>query len=593
VIRVLPRPAVVLALALGIVAVRGAATYTQQRTVEQFFSSFTDEWMRAHPNRAASTRYFTGPEQAAFERELQPVTLDFSRREAALARRGLAELRRFDRAAMTSAQRESADIMEWQLDAIVREEPYLPALTFPLNQFNGVNVAVVETLTVNHAINSEADALNYIARLRQAGARLDEATERAVQISERGILPPRFIVEATLTQMRSFIATPAGQSPLVTTFAERMAAVAAIPQARREELIGEATGIVDREVYPAWRRGVAVLQGQLPRTTTDAGLWRLKDGDKAYAAELHAYTTTDYTADQIHQIGLQQVARLEADMDRLLRQLGRAQGTVKERIETLKADMAYPNWASDESRTQIMRDVDGIIADAQARAARLFDIRPRASVLARPFPKFRENNAAANYNGPPPDGSRPAVFQIPLRQERMTRFGLRSLVYHETIPGHHFQIALQVENASLPRFRQIRAFGGLSAFAEGWGLYAERLAAESGWYEGDIEGQLGQLDAELFRARRLVVDTGIHAKHWTRQQAIDYGIEPSEVERYVVYPGQACSYMTGELALLEQRERFVKARGTPDALRQYHTLVLRLGTVPLQALERAVTAALN
>jgi len=593
VIRVLPRPAVVLALALGIVAVRGAATYTQQRTVEQFFSSFTDEWMRAHPNRAASTRYFTGPEQAAFERELQPVTLDFSRREAALARLGLAELRRFDRAAMTSAQRESADIMEWQLDAIVREEPYLPALTFPLNQFNGVNVAVVETLTVNHAINSEADALNYIARLRQAGARLDEATERAVQISERGILPPRFIVEATLTQMRSFIATPAGQSPLVTTFAERMAAVAAIPQARREELIGEATGIVDREVYPAWRRGVAVLQGQLPRTTTDAGLWRLKDGDKAYAAELHAYTTTDYTADQIHQIGLQQVARLEADMDRLLRQLGRAQGTVKERIETLKADMAYPNWASDESRTQIMRDVDGIIADAQARAARLFDIRPRASVLARPFPKFRENNAAANYNGPPPDGSRPAVFQIPLRQERMTRFGLRSLVYHETIPGHHFQIALQVENASLPRFRQIRAFGGLSAFAEGWGLYAERLAAESGWYEGDIEGQLGQLDAELFRARRLVVDTGIHAKHWTRQQAIDYGIEPSEVERYVVYPGQACSYMTGELALLEQRERFVKARGTPDALRQYHTLVLRLGTVPLQALERAVTAALN
>jgi len=593
VIRVLPRPAVVLALALGIVAVRGAATYTQQRTVGQFFSSFTDEWMRAHPNRAASTRYFTGPEQAAFERELQPVTLDFSRREAALARRGLAELRRFDRAAMTSAQRESADIMEWQLDAIVREEPYLPALTFPLNQFNGVNVAVVETLTVNHAINSEADALNYIARLRQAGARLDEATERAVQISERGILPPRFIVEATLTQMRSFIATPAGQSPLVTTFAERMAAVAAIPQARREELIGEATGIVDREVYPAWRRGVAVLQGQLPRTTTDAGLWRLKDGDKAYAAELHAYTTTDYTADQIHQIGLQQVARLEADMDRLLRQLGRAQGTVKERIETLKADMAYPNWASDESRTQIMRDVDGIIADAQARAARLFDIRPRASVLARPFPKFRENNAAANYNGPPPDGSRPAVFQIPLRQERMTRFGLRSLVYHETIPGHHFQIALQVENASLPRFRQIRAFGGLSAFAEGWGLYAERLAAESGWYEGDIEGQLGQLDAELFRARRLVVDTGIHAKHWTRQQAIDYGIEPSEVERYVVYPGQACSYMTGELALLEQRERFVKARGTPDALRQYHTLVLRLGTVPLQALERAVTAALN
>jgi len=589
----LRRPAVVPALALGIVVASGAATRTQQRSVDEFFTSFTDGWMRAHPNRAASTRYFTGPEQAAFERQLQPVTLDFARQEAAHARRGLTELRRYDRAAMTPAQRESADIMEWQLDAIVREEPYLPLLTFPLNQFNGVNVNLVETLTVSHAINSEQDAVNYIARLRQMSARLDEASERAAQISEQGILPPRFISEATIAQMRTFAAAPAGQNPLVTTLAERMTPVASIASARREALVAEATGIVERDVYPAWRRAQALLEGQLPRTTSDAGLWRLKDGDKAYAAELHFYTTTDYTADQIHQIGLQQVARIEGEMDRLLRQLGRAQGSVKERVEKLKADLAYPNWASDESRALIMRDVDGMIADAQQRAERLFDLQPKAPVLARPFPKFRESNAAANYNGPPPDGSRPAVFQIPLRRERMTKFGLRTLVYHETVPGHHFQIALQVENTSLPRFRQIRAFGGLSAFAEGWGLYAERLAAESGWYEGDIEGRLGQLDAELFRARRLVVDTGLHAKRWTRQQAIDYGIEASEVERYVVYPGQACSYMMGELALLEQRDRYVAARRTPTALRDYHTLVLRLGTVPLQILERAVGAALN
>ena len=157
-------------------------------------------------------------------------------------------------------------------------------------------------------------------------------------------------------------------------------------------------------------------------------------------------------------------------------------------------------------------------------------------MIAQPFPRFREANAAANYNSPAPDGSRPGIFQIPLRPERMTKFGLRSLVYHETVPGHHFQIAFQVENKSLPRFRQIGAFGGISALVEGWGLYAERLAAESGWYDGDLEGRLGQLDSELFRARRLVVDTGIHAKRWTRQQAIDYGIEASEIERYVVNP---------------------------------------------------------
>jgi uncharacterized protein (DUF885 family) len=167
---------------------------------------------------------------------------------------------------------------------------------------------------------------------------------------------------------------------------------------------------------------------------------------------------------------------------------------------------------------------------------------------------------------------------------------LRSLVYHETIPGHHFQIAFQVENKSLPRFRQIGAFGGISALVEGWALYAERLAAESGWYESDLEGRLGQLDAELFRARRLVVDTGIHAKRWTRQQAIDYGIEASEVERYVVNPGQACSYMIGQLKIIELRQKAQNALGNKFSLNQFHNIILSTGTVPLAILERQVDA---
>src|SRR6266566_9223569 len=170
----------------------------------------------------------------------------------------------------------------------------------------------------------------------------------------------------------------------------------------------------------------------------------------------------------------------------------------------------------------------------------------------------------------------------------MTKFSLRSVVYHETVPGHHFQIALQVENKDLPRFRQIGAFGGISALSEGWGLYAERLAAESGWYGDDIEGRLGQLDAELFRARRLVIDTGLHSKRWTRQQSIDYGIEASEVERYVVYPGQACSYMIGQLKIVELREKARKALGDKFSLREYHDVVLNTGTVPLEILERQV-----
>ena len=207
-----------------------------------------------------------------------------------------------------------------------------------------------------------------------------------------------------------------------------------------------------------------------------------------------------------------------------------------------------------------MADIDTMIRDAERRSDALFDLRPKAPVIAQPYPEYRWASAAASYTAPPLDGSRPGVYQMPLRRERLTKLGLRTLVYHETVPGHHFQVALSVENRGVPKFRQTGAFGGTSAFGEGWALYAERLAAEEGWYEGDPEGLLGQLDAELFRARRLVVDTGLHALRWTRQQAIDYGIEASEVERYVVMPGQATAYKIGQLEIIRLRD---KARVRP------------------------------
>ena len=179
---------------------------------------------------------------------------------------------------------------------------------------------------------------------------------------------------------------------------------------------------------------------------------------------------------------------------------------------------------------------------------------------------------------------------MPLRPSRLTEFSLRSLVYHETVPGHHFQIALGIENPDLPAFRRIRALGGISASAEGWALYAERVAAEAGWYDDDPEGRIGQLNSALFRARRLVVDTGLHAMGWTRQQAIDFGIEASEVERYVVFPGQACSYMIGQLEIVELREKAREALGDRFSIREFHNVVLGVGVVPLTVLEQEVDA---
>ncbi|MBZ5610464.1 MAG: DUF885 family protein [Acidobacteriia bacterium] len=559
----------------------------QQRSIDDFFRDFTAEWVRGNPNLATSSRYFSGEEQDRLERQLTPETLAYRRGRIELARKGLAGLSQFDRSRLNETQRVSADLMQWQLDTVVREEPYLD-YSFPLQQMSGANINLVEVLTVRHPLGSEKDAVNYLAALGQVGARMDEAIAESRRLAAKNFIPPKFILEATIKQMQSFADPAPAQNPFVAVFEQKMEAVKAISDARRAELRSQAEKIVGTEIYPAWKRAIAVLESQLPRSTDDAGLWRLKGGADAYAYFLGRYTTTHLTADEVHQIGLREVDRIEKQMDAILRRLRRTQGSVKDRVAKLQADLGYPK--TEEGRTLIMADVEKILRDAEKRSAALFDKTPKSPVIARPFPRFREANAAANYNAPAPDGSRPGVFQIPLRPERMTKFGLRSLVYHETVPGHHFQIALQVENKSLPRFRQIGAFGGISALSEGWGLYAERLTAESGWYEGDQEGLLGQLDAALFRARRLVVDTGLHSQHWTRQQAIDYGIEASEVERYAVFPGQACSYMIGQLKIVEVREKAQKALGGKFSLRAFHDVVLDTGTVPLELLERQVDA---
>jgi len=580
-------------LAAGITS--GASLVLAQnspQTIDDFFRDFTAEWVRHDPNLATSSRYFSGEEQDRLERQLTPQTLSWKRDRIQRARQGLAELRKFNRASLTETQRISAELMEWQLDEVIREEPFFD-YTFPLDQMNGANVGLVETMTVRHPLLTERDAENYVAALGEVRARMEEAIAEARRLETQKIIPPKFILQATVKQMQGFSDPSPGQNPFVTAFDDKMAAIKTLPEAKRQQLRAAAEKVVGEGIYPAWKKAIALLESQSAKATDDAGVWRLKGGAEAYEYFLHRFTTTNLTAAEIHEIGLKQVQTIESQMDALLRKLGRTDGSVRDRAEKLKVDLRYPNPTSEESRAQIMRDIDGILADALKRSALLFDLRPKSPIIAQPFPRFREANAAANYNAPAPDGSRPGTFQFPRRIDNMTKFGLRSIVYHETVPGHHFQVALQVEDKNLPRFRQIRALGGISAMSEGWGLYAERLAAESGWYGDDVEGLLGQLYYELFRARRLVVDTGLHAMKWTRQQGIDFGIEASEVERYAVFPGQACSYMIGELKIIELREKAKKALGDKFSLREFHNVVLRTGTVPLDLLSRQVDAYIS
>jgi uncharacterized protein (DUF885 family) len=469
---------------------------------------------------------------------------------------------------MTDAERESADVMQWQLQVIVEGEPFFD-YDFPLDQFDGANVRIPNLLTVVHPLRTESDARNYVARLREVDDRMAEASEEAARLLGKGIRPPRFILQSTIAQMQQFVGSPAGQNPLIATFVERLNGAQALSASQRRQLTDEATKVVESEVYPAWRKAISLLEAQLETATDDAGLWRYKDGAALYAYRLKQFTTTNMTAAEIHELGLREVRRIEGEMDAILRKLGRTEGTVKERMQKLAIDLSYPN--TDEGRTRIMADIDGMIRDADKRSGALFDLRPKAPVIAQPYPEFRWASAAASYTS-------------------LTQASLRTLVYHETIPGHHFQVAFGVENSQLPKFRQVRALGGISAVSEGWALYAERMVAQEGWYDGDLEGLLGQLDDELFRARRLVVDTGLHAMRWTRQQAIDYGIEPSEVERYVVNPGQACSYKVGQLEIFRLRDKARTALGQRFTIKEFHNVVLSAGSVPLTVLEREVDA---
>jgi uncharacterized protein (DUF885 family) len=585
------RSLAVLLMTLGTLA---SAQNIAAQDINAFFDDFTANWVRGDPNLATSARYFGAgsSEQQVFESQLTPETREYQLQRIRLARQGLRELDKFSAAKLNATQRLSASLMRWLLEAVLEQEPYLD-YSFPLNQFGGANVRLVETLTLRHPLAVPRDAENYLARLALLDERMEQARVVAGDLAAQELIPPRFIVLATLDSMRTFRQAEPAANPLVVVLAQKLASMEGLAPEERSRVLQRAESLVATEVYPAWDRAMALLETVLAKSSDAAGLWRFPKGEAVYAHALARFTTTELSADEIHEIGRVQVARIEQQMDVILRKLGRSEGTVQERMTRLQQDLAYPDPTSDASRSQIMKDIDGLIADANQRSVALFARVPKTQVIAQPFPRFREAGAAANYNRAPLDGSRPAIFQMPLRPQRMTQLGLRTLIYHETVPGHHLQSALEQENPELPRFRQSRALGGIAALSEGWALYAERLAVESGWYENDLPGQLGQLSAELFRARRLVVDTGLHAKRWTRQQAIDYGVEASEIDRYVVNPGQACAYMIGQLRILELRERAQQKLGKKFSLRDFHSVVLDTGTVPLTLLEAEIKSYIS
>lgn len=541
--------------------------------------------IRSEPESATRSQYFSGEEQDKLDRELTPFTKAHRAEKMEFARRALKELAGFDPEKLSPQQKVSARLIEWHMKQVLKSEPF-DDHKFVFDQFRGLHVQLVQFMTQVHPIRNRRDAENYLARLDQVATRLDEGVDQAKDRAVRGFLMPEFITKSAIGTLDRLLDKPASQNIFVTSFGDRAAKVKEISEADRKTMMAAAEKTTHDEIIPALERVRTLLKEQLPKTTEDAGLWRLPQGKEAYSYALEYFTTTPLEPREVHQIGLSEVDRIEKQMDGLLRKLGYTEGRVKERFEKLNRD-SQPTGEGDP-RPALLKKYEEILADSLSKAQAVFDLQPKAPcVVIRELP-FMEKTAAAHYTTPARDGSRPGQFWVPLPGPEFKIINMRTLTYHEAIPGHHFQLALVQELADLPRWRQDGVFGRNSANAEGWALYAEQLAVESGWYGDDVKGHLGQLEAELFRAKRLVSDTGLHAMQWKREQAIEYGIPVAETERYVVMPGQACSYKIGQLKILDLRARAKKELGERFSLREFHNTVLKAGIVPLPVLESIV-----
>ena len=562
-----------------------AAAVKPNAAFDKWADQFAQEWVRGNPQFATATQYFSGAEQDALDRQLTPQTPAQRKKMIAKAKEGIARLDKWMAGPLDETQRISAAVMRWSLANTVANEPFEDH-GFVFQQFSGAQVSLVNFMTQTHPMRRASDVDSYLARLEQVGTRMDEALARARAATAKKMIPPRFILERAQDQVDTFLKPPAAANVLVISLVQRTEALKDLTPEARTAAIARATRIVEDKVRPAYARVQAFMAELHPKTNDVAGISRLPNGLAAYNRALANYTSTNLTAEQIHAIGLREVARIEGEMDKHLRSLGFNEGSIEERMKQL--DATFQPKGEGDPRPAILAKYAEMVKDAERRSESLFNLKPRAPVEVRREPPLTEASAAAHYSLPAPDGSRPGVFWVPMRGPTFSMIRMRSLSYHEAVPGHHFQLAIQQELAGIPKFRSQRIFSGGSAHSEGWALYTERLAVEQGWYEGDVPGLLGALGSELFRARRLVVDTGLHTKGWTRQQAVDYGINVEEVDRYVAWPGQATAYMIGMLRIVELREKAKAELGGKFSLPGFHDMVLSAGSVPLDVLGQLV-----
>jgi uncharacterized protein (DUF885 family) len=517
-------------------------------------------------------------------------------------RASVAELERsFDREALTREGQTSYDLWRFGLERAEAAQPFRRR-GYGFHQMGGPHTQLPQALISFHRVDEEADMLAYVARLRELGRALRQSLERAQLAASEGVHAPRFAYDGVIAQSRAVITGApfpgAGDSPLYGDAQSKLQALVTagkLDDARAAELRTAAEQALRESVEPAYRELIAWAEADRANSDEIAtGVWKLPDGPAYYVERLAASTTTPMSADEIHELGLAEVARIQAEMESIKRQVG-FDGTLQQFFASLRGNpqFLFPN--TDEGREGYLQTSRGYYADIEARLPEFFGLLPKAGLVVKRVEAFREQPGAAQHYQPgTPDGSRPGTYYVHLiDMTSMPKVELESVAYHEGIPGHHMQISIAQELTGIPQFR---TQSGYTAYTEGWGLYAERLAKEMGGFD-DPYSDFGRLGGEIWRAIRLVVDTGLHAKGWTEHQAVDYflangptseGQVRAEIRRYLVMPGQATAYKVGMLKILELRERAEAALGAGFDIRRFHDTVLGGGALPLAILERRV-----
>ena len=465
--------------------------------------------------------------------------------------------------------------------------------SYPFNQISGNHLNLVEFMTDTHPIRNGREAEDYIARVKMFDDALKANLIWLEEQKKLGIFAPRFVFDHVIGQLRELIGYEDSENPLMQIFIKKISEID-ISEAEKNILLQDLRTTIETEVKLGFKLILEFMLENYENANLHHGVWSLPEGDDFYALRLKSYTTTDYSAEEIHQICLEEVARIGNRMKEIFVELGyEVNKPIGEMMNDLNEDPKFLYEDTPDRKEIVIRDYNQMVKEAEQDVRPYFEEFPKSPVEVRAVPEYSEKTAAGGYyQSPSLDGSRPGVFYANLYDIKQTpKFGMRTLTFHEAVPGHHFQIALNLENEDLTLYRRLGY--RTSAFTEGWALYSEQLAVEVGMTK-DLYDELGVLQSEMFRANRLVVDTGLHYKKWTREKAMEYmkkttGMSDTEVrveiERYIVWPAQATSYKMGMLKILELRDRAINKMGDKFDLKKFHSLVLNQGIVPLFVLE--------